>query len=189
MRRTTIFKECGLTTLAIHISVGVGSNKSFKDMGSFKCYVTQMGVVVRFYGKKHYEGVRFNDICITRGWVTGGGPISTKKALCNTWRYWFLIFVHKRAQLFTGQWWPSGLECLQDSRSREIWASSFTPRCPSLGMLLVHLKKMTVGLGQTKRVKRERGYWKNKVYCIIECINGINYLLIVDMPIVLIITY
>ena len=24
---------------------------------------------VRFYGKKRYEGVRFNVICVTRGWV------------------------------------------------------------------------------------------------------------------------
>ena len=39
-------------------------------LGPFKCYVTQMGVGgVNFYGKKHYEGVRFNVISVTRGWV------------------------------------------------------------------------------------------------------------------------
>ena len=39
--------------------------------GPFKFYVTQMGVVggVRFSRKKRYEGVRFNVICVTRGWV------------------------------------------------------------------------------------------------------------------------
>ena len=39
-------------------------------MGPFKCYVTQMGVGgVNFFGKKHYEGVWFNVISVTRGWV------------------------------------------------------------------------------------------------------------------------
>ena len=38
--------------------------------GPFKCYVTQMGVGgVRFSRKKHYEGVMFNVISVTRGWV------------------------------------------------------------------------------------------------------------------------
>ena len=37
---------------------------------------------VRFSGKKRYEGVRFNVISVTRGWVRG--PISRKKALRNT---------------------------------------------------------------------------------------------------------
>ena len=38
--------------------------------GPFKCYVTQMGVGgVRFSGKKRYEGVMFNVISVTRGWV------------------------------------------------------------------------------------------------------------------------
>ena len=42
----------------------------FFSKGPFKCYVTQMGVgVVRFSGKKRYEGVRFNVISVTRGWV------------------------------------------------------------------------------------------------------------------------
>ena len=36
---------------------------------------------VKFSGKKRYEGVRFNAIGVTRGWV--GGPISRKKALRN----------------------------------------------------------------------------------------------------------
>ena len=35
-----------------------------------------------FLEKKLYEGVRFNIISVTKGWV--GGPISMKKALCNT---------------------------------------------------------------------------------------------------------
>ena len=34
-----------------------------------------MGVILS--GKKRYEGVRFNVISVTRGWV--GGPISRKK--------------------------------------------------------------------------------------------------------------
>ena len=52
--------------------------------GSFKCYVTQMGVGgVRFSGKKRYEGVMFNVISVTGGGV-GGGPISRKIALRNT---------------------------------------------------------------------------------------------------------
>ena len=39
-------------------------------MGPFKCYVMQMGgVCVQFSRKKHYEGVRFNVIGITRDWV------------------------------------------------------------------------------------------------------------------------
>ena len=41
-------------------------------MGPFKCYVAQMGVgggCVRFSGKKRYEGVQFNVISVTRGWV------------------------------------------------------------------------------------------------------------------------
>ena len=38
--------------------------------GPFKCYVMQMGVGgVRFSGKKRYEGVMFNVINVTRGWV------------------------------------------------------------------------------------------------------------------------
>ena len=37
---------------------------------------------VNFSGKKCYEGVMFNVISVTRGWV--GGPISRKKALHNT---------------------------------------------------------------------------------------------------------
>ena len=38
------------------------------DMGPFKCYVTQMGVVT-FSRKKCYEGVWSNVISVTRGWV------------------------------------------------------------------------------------------------------------------------
>ena len=39
-------------------------------MGPFKCYVTQWGGGgVSFPGKKRYEGVRFNVISVTRGWV------------------------------------------------------------------------------------------------------------------------
>ena len=38
--------------------------------GPFKCYVMQMGVGgVKFSRKKHYEGVRFNVISVTSGWV------------------------------------------------------------------------------------------------------------------------
>ena len=37
---------------------------------------------VRFSGKKRYEGVRFNVICITEGWV--GVQFPQKKALSNT---------------------------------------------------------------------------------------------------------
>ena len=41
------------------------------DKGPFKCYVMQMGVggVSHFLEKKHSEGVRYNVISITRGWV------------------------------------------------------------------------------------------------------------------------
>ena len=38
-----------------------------------------------FSRKKHYEGVWFNVISVTRRWVGGGGPISKKKTLRNTW--------------------------------------------------------------------------------------------------------
>ena len=38
---------------------------------------------VDFSGKKRYDGVRFNVISVTRGWV-GAGPISRKQALRNT---------------------------------------------------------------------------------------------------------
>ena len=49
----------------------------------FKCYVTPMGVWgVKFSGKKRYEGVRFNVISVTRGWM--GVQFSGKKALRNT---------------------------------------------------------------------------------------------------------
>ena len=51
--------------------------------GPFKCYVTQMGVGgLRFSAKKCYEGVRFNVISVTRGWV--GVQFPGKKALRNT---------------------------------------------------------------------------------------------------------
>ena len=33
------------------------------------CYVTQMGWGVSFSGKNRYEGVMFNVISVTRGWV------------------------------------------------------------------------------------------------------------------------
>ena len=43
--------------------------------GPLKCYVTQVGGGgVKFSGKKRYEGVRFNVICVG----VGGGPISRK---------------------------------------------------------------------------------------------------------------
>ena len=51
-----------------------------KGMGPFKCYVTQWGLSA--FAKKCYEGVRFNDISITRG--LDGSQIPRKKALCNT---------------------------------------------------------------------------------------------------------
>ena len=43
-------------------------------MGPFKCYVTQMGVGGGVGGglifwEKRYEGVMFNVISVTRGWV------------------------------------------------------------------------------------------------------------------------
>ena len=45
----------------------------FEDKGPFKCYVTQIGGGggggVNFSRKKHYEGVRFNVISVTKGWV------------------------------------------------------------------------------------------------------------------------
>ena len=44
---------------------------------------------VRLYGKKRYEGVRFNVISVTRGWV--GVQFPEKKALRNSW---MAPFVH-----------------------------------------------------------------------------------------------
>ena len=50
-----------------------------------KCYIMQMGVGgVWFSGKKRYEGVMFNVISVTGGGV-GGGLISRKITLRNTW--------------------------------------------------------------------------------------------------------
>ena len=46
-------------------------------LGPSKCYVTQMGGGVNFSGEKRYEGVRFNVISVTRGWV--GVQIPGKK--------------------------------------------------------------------------------------------------------------
>ena len=51
--------------------------------GPCKCYVMQMGVGVWFSGKKRYEGVMFNVISVTRGWV--GVQFPEKIALHNTW--------------------------------------------------------------------------------------------------------
>ena len=40
------------------------------EKGQFKCYIMQMGLGgVTFSGKKRYEGVRFNVVSVTRGWV------------------------------------------------------------------------------------------------------------------------
>ena len=53
--------------------------------GPFKCYVTQMGWRVSdFLEKKRYEGVMFNVISVTRGWVGGGVQFPEKIALRNT---------------------------------------------------------------------------------------------------------
>ena len=42
----------------------------YRPIGPFKCYVTQMRWEgVKFSGKKRYEGVSFNVISVTRGWV------------------------------------------------------------------------------------------------------------------------
>ena len=65
------------------------SEQSIACMGPFKCYVTQMGVGgVTFAGKKHYEGVMYNVISVTRGCV--GVQLTGKKRyvtlewpLCN----------------------------------------------------------------------------------------------------------
>ena len=44
---------------------------------------------VRFYGKKHYEGVRFNVICVMRGWVV---QFSEKKCYVTLeWPLWFKV--------------------------------------------------------------------------------------------------
>ena len=42
-----------------------------RRLGPFKCYVTQTGVGggCPIFRKKHYEGVMFNVISVTRGWV------------------------------------------------------------------------------------------------------------------------
>ena len=40
------------------------------SLGPFKCYVAQMAVGgCQIFRKKRYEGVRFNVISVTRGWV------------------------------------------------------------------------------------------------------------------------
>ena len=45
-------------------------NKATMAFGPFKCYVTHTGVgMSHFPGRKRYEGVRFNVISVTRGWV------------------------------------------------------------------------------------------------------------------------
>ena len=51
--------------------LGFQRGQLFLALGPFKCYVTQMGWGggVRFSGKKRYEGVMFNAINVTRGWV------------------------------------------------------------------------------------------------------------------------
>ena len=51
---------------------------------------------VKFSGKNRYEGVRFNVISVTRG--VGGGPISRKKVLCDTWMapLWKFFFLMTR---------------------------------------------------------------------------------------------
>ena len=41
--------------------------RGHSSKGPFKCYVTQM--VSDFLEKKRYEGVIFNVISVTRGWV------------------------------------------------------------------------------------------------------------------------
>ena len=51
--------------------------------GPFMCYVTQMGVGVSdFLEKKRYEGVMFNVISVTRGWM--GSNFQKKIALRKT---------------------------------------------------------------------------------------------------------
>ena len=41
----------------------------FHEKGPFKCYVTLMGVGGKIFRKKRYEGIMFNVISISRGWV------------------------------------------------------------------------------------------------------------------------
>ena len=53
---------------------------SFQPLGAIQVLRNAMGV--SFPGKKRYEGVRFNVISATRGWV--GGQIPWKKVLRNT---------------------------------------------------------------------------------------------------------
>ena len=58
----------------------------YGQKGPFKCYVTQMGVGgVTFFGKKRYEGVRYNVISITRGWVGVQFP-GEKRYVTLEWR-------------------------------------------------------------------------------------------------------
>ena len=53
------------------------------NKGPFKCCVMQMGVGVKFSGKKRYEGVRLNVISVTRGWV--GVQFPGKKRYILEW--------------------------------------------------------------------------------------------------------
>ena len=51
-------------------AIAKANEKGCRSKGPFKCYVTQMGVGgVKFSEKLRYEGVIFNFICVTRGWV------------------------------------------------------------------------------------------------------------------------
>ena len=61
-------------------------------LGPFKCYVTQMGVGgVKFSGKKRYEGVRFNVIGFTRGWVGVQFPEKKRYVSLNQWPLWSIL--------------------------------------------------------------------------------------------------
>ena len=63
-------------------------------MGPFKCYVMKMGVggVSNVLEKKRYEGVRFNVISVTRGWVWVQFP-GKKRYLTLEWPQCSYIYV------------------------------------------------------------------------------------------------
>ena len=102
--------------------------QSLSHMGSFKCYVTQMGVggcpIVR---EKCYEGVWFNVIGVTRGWVGVQIPgkkhyVTLESPLCGVRYIFFLIpwsiarFTHVNA----GSKFPLCV-CLQTRRFQPTW--------------------------------------------------------------------
>ena len=69
------FRPCWLEGLSAILTMLVGrlicnfDRAGWKAKGPFKCYVMQWGWGCQLSLKKRYEGVQFNVISVTRGWV------------------------------------------------------------------------------------------------------------------------